>query len=86
MVNFQTKLGAGSLAYVKPKGKGENGDCLTSCMRTTWFYAVNRYNMKVIVRYFVEVFKRRGLKVNADKRKAIALTRSWEATRACLGV
>ena len=45
-----------------------------SCMQMTWFCVVSRKeDLRAIVGRFIEVCKRRGLKVNASKSKVILL-------------
>ena len=52
---------------------GESEDCLTSCMQMTWFCVGLQENLRVMVEWFVEVCRRRGLKINAGKSKMIVL-------------
>ena len=50
----------------------ENGDCLASCIQMSWFYVVElEENLRVMVGWFAEVCRSRGVKVNAGKSKVM---------------
>ena len=51
----------------------EGRDCLASCMQMTWFCGELEEDLWVMVGLFAEVCRRRGLKVNAGKRKVMVL-------------
>ena len=51
----------------------ESGDCLASCMQMTWFCDESEKDLGSMVGCFFEVFRRRGLKVNAGKSKLMVL-------------
>ena len=48
----------------------ESGDWLASCMQMTWFCVISR---RAMVGHFVEVCRRRDLKVNEGKSKVMVL-------------
>ena len=50
----------------------ECGDCLASCMQMTWVLcSKSEEDLNVMAGCFVEVCRRKGLKVNADKGKVV---------------
>ena len=48
---------------------GESEDCLASCMQMTWFCGESEEDLRVMVVWFAEVCRKRGLKVYAGKSK-----------------
>ena len=73
--------------------KGENGDCLASCMQMTWFCEVNiKRGSQSDDGHFVEGSKRRSLKGNRANSKMMALVGEEELVcerevlGTCLGV
>ena len=53
---------------------GESGDCLASCIQMTWFCLTTRGRLKGNGgKYFVEVCRRKGLKINAGNSKMMVL-------------
>ena len=51
-------------------------DYLASCMQVTWFYVLcceSEEDLKVMLGWFAEVCRERGLKVNAGKTKVMVL-------------
>ena len=53
--------------------RGESVEYLTSYMQMTWFCGELEEDLRAMVGNFVEVCRRRGLKVNAGKGKMILL-------------
>ena len=54
--------------------RGVSGDCLTSCMQMTFLCGESEEDLRAMLGHFVEVCKRRCLKVNVGKSKVMVLS------------
>ena len=71
---FISTYGRGDEEEEEKEKKEESGDCLASCMHMTWFFCgESEEDLRAMVGRFVEVSRRRGLKVNAGKSKVMVL-------------